>query len=191
MEETTSWKNHSFTLFIFGGIVVLCSIFFVLGMLMGRHQGQRLAEIAFKEEAAKKPAVSGTDEFPLNYASETTDAKPDLALQPPEPPPPPPRPAPAVQTRPAPGAKASVPTTPAPAPAAETFIQILATRDQKKASSELKRVQSKGFKARISMITAENAPMYRVFVGPYPDSEVSLAKADLLAKGYREVIVRR
>ena len=38
MEEPVSWKGHSFTLFVFAGIVALCSIFFVLGMLVGRIQ---------------------------------------------------------------------------------------------------------------------------------------------------------
>ena len=39
MEEQTTWKGHSFTLLVFTGIVVLCSIFFILGMLVGRHAG--------------------------------------------------------------------------------------------------------------------------------------------------------
>src|SRR3989442_1489517 len=46
MEEQTSWKGHSFTLLVFTGIVVLCSIFFILGMLVGRAQGQKLASAA-------------------------------------------------------------------------------------------------------------------------------------------------
>ena len=46
MEEQTTWKGHTFTLLVFTGIVVLCSIFFILGTLVGRAQGQRLASIA-------------------------------------------------------------------------------------------------------------------------------------------------
>src|SRR5215470_8645677 len=42
MEDQTSWKGHTFTLLVFTGIVVLCSIFFILGMLVGRAQGQKL-----------------------------------------------------------------------------------------------------------------------------------------------------
>ena len=34
MEEQTTWKGHTFTLLVFTGIVVLCSIFFILGMLL-------------------------------------------------------------------------------------------------------------------------------------------------------------
>src|SRR4026208_2123753 len=85
MDETnTTWKNHSFTLLIFGGIVALCFIFFVLGMLVGRNQGKRMAEIAFAEEAEKKPAADKTgDELPLEFYSQTTEEKPELKLQPP------------------------------------------------------------------------------------------------------------
>ena len=55
MQEQTTWKAHSFTLLVFTGIVVLCSIFFVLGLLMGRAQGQKSAAIA-AETGAAKPA---------------------------------------------------------------------------------------------------------------------------------------
>src|SRR4030095_10672689 len=86
-ETTTSWKNHSFTLLIFGGIVVLCSIFFVLGMLVGRNQGQQMAEMAFAEKEKNKPvAVAGADDLKLNYYDETTEEK-DLRLRPPPEPP--------------------------------------------------------------------------------------------------------
>ena len=43
MEEQTTWKGHSLTLLVFAGIVALCSIFFILGMLVGRQQGQTLS----------------------------------------------------------------------------------------------------------------------------------------------------
>jgi len=84
MEETNpTWKNHSFTLLIFGGIVALCSIFFVLGMLVGRSQGQKIAEMAFAEEADRKPvAQNGGDEFPLDFFTQTTRENPDLKLKP-------------------------------------------------------------------------------------------------------------
>ena len=75
-ETTTSWRNHSFTLLVFGGIVVLCSIFFVLGMLVGRNQGQRIAEQAFAEESKDKPvAAAPADGLQLDYYTETTDEK--------------------------------------------------------------------------------------------------------------------
>src|SRR5215467_1728758 len=58
MEDQTSWKGHSFTLLVFTGIVVLCSIFFILGMLVGRTQGQKIAFAAVSAagRADGKPA---------------------------------------------------------------------------------------------------------------------------------------
>jgi len=57
MEDQTSWKGHTFTLIVFTGIVVLCSIFFILGMLVGRTQGQKLALAASVSAAAKSDAA--------------------------------------------------------------------------------------------------------------------------------------
>ena len=56
-EEQASWKGHGFTLVVFAGIVVLCAIFFVLGMTVGRQQGQRAAQATVNGSAAK-PAAS-------------------------------------------------------------------------------------------------------------------------------------
>jgi cell division septation protein DedD len=42
---------------VFGGIVVLCSIFFVLGMLVGRMQGQKIASGHTAEAAAAERAA--------------------------------------------------------------------------------------------------------------------------------------
>src|SRR5262245_22385929 len=56
MEDQTSWKTHSFTVLVFTGIVVLCSIFFILRMLVGRTQGQKLAFRTSASAAAKADA---------------------------------------------------------------------------------------------------------------------------------------
>jgi cell division protein FtsN len=211
-ETTTSWRNHSFTLLVFGGIVVLCSIFFVLGMLVGRNQGQRIAEQAFAEESKDKPvAVARADGLQLNYYTETTDEK-DLKLQPaPEPPPA----EPAISATPATGGASSsaradissekpkplakapaltkpptVAKSPAP-PNKDRYVQLLATKNQKQAKQELKKVQLKGFNALIMDVTLKNERWHRVMVGPYKESEVSLGVSDLKAKGYKNVIVQR
>src|SRR6266550_806298 len=77
MEESVSWRGHSFTLLVFAGIVVLCSIFFILGMLVGRNQGQRLAEIA-SAETRPKPAA------PSEVASEDKKLEPAVREAPSE-----------------------------------------------------------------------------------------------------------
>ena len=60
MEDQASWKSHSFTLLVFTGIVVLCSIFFILGMLVGRTQGQNQENTEAKtdENTHKTPWVN-------------------------------------------------------------------------------------------------------------------------------------
>src|SRR5690348_16857805 len=70
MEDQASWKSHTFTLFIFTGIVVLCSIFFILGMIVGRGQGQKLALAAVAGAAAKADARLEVKE----------ESKPDLTF---------------------------------------------------------------------------------------------------------------
>lgn len=210
-ETTTSWKNHSFTLLIFGGIVVLCSIFFVLGMLVGRNQGQQMAEMAFAEKAKNKPvAVAGAD-LKLNYQDEAIDEKSDLKLQPaPEPP----TAEPAISAAPVAAGSSTTsarldtpsekpratdktsatkstakPAMAAP-PSKDRYLQLMATKNQKQAKSELKKVQSKGFnKALIMEVTLNNERWHRVMVGPYKESEVGLAQSDLKAKGYKDVIL--
>jgi cell division protein FtsN len=219
MDETnTTWKNHSFTLLIFGGIVALSLIFFVLGMLVGRNQGQRLAEIAFAEEAARQPVADKAEEFPLEFYSQTTEEKPDVKLQPvPETPAPttastspapetatpalkaPPlepaeaKPQPAAKAAAAKGtAKPAVSRTAAKSPAAkEVFLQVTASKNEKQANQELKRVESKGFDGKILTGKTNGRQIHRIVVGPYKESEVNLAKSDLAAKGYKDAFVAR
>ncbi len=237
MEETNpTWKNHSFTLLIFGGIVALCSIFFVLGMLVGRSQGQKIAEIAFAEEAARKPVAQNEgDEFPLDFYTQTTGENPDLKLKPAPPESAAPeglggpvnsgssvyfepladKPAASVpkvqptdtkakpaETKAQPGDTKEQPTAksketkntetakPRTPVSRDVFLQVTATQNAKQASEELKRVQSKGFKAKILKVTQKNVLWHRIYVGPYTKSEVNLAKSNLSAKGYKKVVER-
>jgi DedD protein len=170
-------------------------------MLVGRTQGRRIAEMAFADTHSRQTQVQAPeDEFKLDYDLETKDEKPDVKLQPAPPPPPPP---PAKSTEPkATAAKAPAPSrtaaaTPAksalkPATEAkETYLQVFSTNSQKQANSELNRVQSKGFKAKVVKFTKNNVLYHRVIVGPYKDSELDLAKSDLKAKGFKDVIVHK
>jgi cell division protein FtsN len=195
MEEVTTWKNHSFTMLIFGGIIVLCSIFFALGMVVGRGQGRHLAEAAFKAEEEKKAAANTTtDNFPLNFYSETTADKPALTpLKPAADPPAPtdtqaPKQAkPQSKTEKPVEKSATPPAAPqAAAPVGSTFLQVSASKIEKQAKDELKKVESKGFKATILKGVKQNETWYRVVVGPYKESELSLARKDLAAKGYKD-----
>jgi len=207
MEDATSWKNHSFTLMIFGGIIVLCSIFFALGMLVGRGQGRQLAELASTQKAANKSATSTVpDNLTLDFYKEARAAKPDLSLQPqsepsesarlesstareiPKETKPETKADPKTEAKPEPKAAPS-PLVPV-APPGEAWLQISASKTKAQANSELKKVQSKGFKAaRIFTVKTDNGEVHKVLVGPYKQSEINLAKSDLQAKGYKDVFV--
>jgi len=121
---------------------------------------------------------------------------PDLTLKPT-----PPRPA-----APAPGkeekvasskpetVRAATSPTPSKPPATTTatrYLQVAATRSDKQADEELKKVRSKSFEAKILIQNDDKGKLYRVVVGPYKESEVSLAKKDLQAKGYKGVFVAK
>jgi cell division septation protein DedD len=174
MEEPVSWKGQTFTLLVFGGIVVLCSIFFVLGMLVGRDQGQRIAQTA-AVEADKPIVVSQADPEPLSFFEETTKEKPQLDLLPPPP------------------SVKETPKQPEPPPESPTpqkyFLQIFATKDAKAADRELTKVKSKDFRALILPPSpGEKDPQFRVHVGPYNSiAEADMAKKELQAQGYKDV----
>src|SRR6266404_8502762 len=88
MEEQVSWKAHSFTLLVFTGIVVLCSIFFILGMLMGRAQGQKIASnppAAPTKVEAKVDGKPAAAEEKQDFTFYDSVKKEPPALQPPPP----------------------------------------------------------------------------------------------------------
>jgi cell division protein FtsN len=180
-EETPSWKGHSFTLLVFGGIVVLCSIFFVLGMLVGRNQGQRIAESAAADMADRKDAAQPLpDVRRLDYHEETTEDNPDLGLLLPSPP-----------TAPA---EPREPEPPAQDPAPEKFyLQIVALKDKSEAARELDKVKSKGFRAMVLDPAAGGQDaFYRVLVGPFDTiPERDVAKRDLESQGYKNPLLRK
>src|SRR5215467_6266923 len=89
MEEQTSWQGHTFTLMIFGGIVILCSIFFVLGMLVGRTQSVKIGTVASADAAAKPQSK----ELAPQDLLDSEPPAPSLPPKPVETLPPPPAPA--------------------------------------------------------------------------------------------------
>src|SRR5215475_10774556 len=117
MEEQSTWKSHAFTLMIFGGIVVLCSIFFVLGMLVGRAQTVKLTTVASADAAPRTPGKASPSED-LADKDPGFDAAP---LKPTPPPSPPPTPAPVAKV---------APQEPAAPPPMTIYLQISALKNQ-------------------------------------------------------------
>src|SRR5579864_8531305 len=83
MEEQTTWKGHTFTLLVFTGIVVLCSIFFILGMLVGRAEAQKVAGTDPGGASAKNEAKAAPkeDKQDLSFYESVRKEEPP-ALQP-------------------------------------------------------------------------------------------------------------
>src|SRR5436190_11020170 len=148
MEDQTSWKGHSFTLLVFTGIVVLCSIFFILGMLVGRAEGQKLAGAVPGGASSKNEAKAAPKEDKQDlsfYESLKKEEPPALQSAPakPEPAPAPLTLEPAQRTDPDPepaASKASPPT-----PASVVNYQIGAFGKVADAEKFLAKVKKEGF----------------------------------------------
>ena len=168
MEDQTSWKGHTFTLLVFTGIVVLCSIFFILGMLVGRAQGQKLANATVASSAKNEAKASAKDDKPdLTFYESKKD---DSTLAAPFKPAPAPEPPPVETPKEKPAAVARAVEKPSPAPAMVINWQIGAVRKDADAQKLLDQVRKKGFKAFIlAPAEGDPNPYFRVQVGPFSD----------------------
>ena len=181
-----SWKGHNFTLLIFGGVVVLCSIFFILGMLVGRAQLPTIAEVA---------AI--TDETPPEESPEDLDLRFYETVEESEPAP----------LESAPGAEsaieagvAPVPLPPEPEPAALVVaqpagevaitLQIAALSNPDQAETLRAEIAEKGFPAFVVRPAPDDqSALHRVQVGPFSDeAEVERVWALLENEGYQPIV---
>ncbi|HLH32855.1 MAG TPA: SPOR domain-containing protein [Terriglobia bacterium] len=186
IEEQTTWKGHTFTLLVFTGIVVLCSIFFILGMLVGRQQGQKFASVA--AAATKSEAKAAPKEDKPDFTFYDSVKKQDSAAL--QPPPAKAVPAPDPDPEPVSPPPAPVEKAPAPAPAASLNYQIAAVRKAADADKLLEQVKKKGFKGFILAPPEGDAnPFFRVQVGPFSDQiEAQEAKKKLESAGYQPIL---
>jgi cell division septation protein DedD len=192
MEDQASWKSHTFTLLVFTGIVVLSSIFFILGMLVGRTQGQKIAFAAAGNAAAKAdskliPKEESKPDLTF-YDSVKEPNSPDLD-QPSSAKIPPVVPDAPKVTEPEPP-KASLEKAPAPAPENVLNYQIGAVRKSGDADKLLEQLKKKGFRGFILGPAADDGnPFFRVQVGPFADIlEADAAKKRLERAGYKPIL---
>ena len=177
MDDQTSWRGHSFTLLIFGGVVILCSIFFILGMLVGRTQAEA---VAADPVAAMFPEEKDPEELDLTFY-ESVDQTETLPLE---------------------SARASEPA-PSPPPAAPTppplrtfdravTLQIAALSSADQAARLQDEVRAMGFAVFVLRPSPEDTSgLHRVQVGPLSDAEVAGVQARLEAAGYEPIVRRR
>lgn len=213
MDEQVSWKGQSFTLLVFGGIVFLCSVFFVLGMLVGRGQGKSAAESAVVNTAVKA-ADSDTSKDSKStiapYESITTSKETYKEVIPsptrePEPakssapaPVKAPKPAPKTAVVPAPEppkasppkaapAKGAPAKTAPPAPVKMIYLQVNAVGKDSAANKQVEDLRKAGFQAVVMGGDGPNT-LYKVQVGPFANvADADAAKRKLEALGYKPI----
>jgi cell division protein FtsN len=191
MEDQTTWKGHSFTLLVFTGIVVLSSIFFVLGMLVGRAQGQKLAgavvETVPKGDAKASPKE---DEQKFTFYDSVKKEEPaTLQPAPSEKPAAPPEPIPVdppkkVEVAPDPPVSSAVTS------GSVLNYQVGALRKEADAEKLLNEVKKKGVHGAFILKPApdEANPFYRVQVGPFKNqAEAQAIKKRLELAGYQPI----
>jgi cell division protein FtsN len=186
MREETTWKGHTFTLMVFAGIAVLCSIFFVLGMLVGRAQGQKMASAAAATDPSKAgaPAEINEEGVDLTFYEEVkrdTRPAPEGAQLKPDPAP----------SKPAVTTEAIRPALPPPVAGSENAVHFQVGAFPKEAAAEklLAAVKKKGFDGLILKPAAdERNPFFRVQVGPYTPQEAQQARKKLESAGYRPIL---
>jgi hypothetical protein len=182
-----SWKGHNFTLLIFGGVVVLCSIFFILGMLVGRSQIPEVLDVAVVSEETLPEEEP--EDFDLRFYESVEES---------EPPPfevsesePGSSPEPVVANQPSPTA----PLPPHPAAAAPEggvaiTLQIAALSSADQAETLRAEIAGKGFSSFVVRPAPEDqSGFHRVQVGPFSDqTEVARVRALLEAEGYQPIV---
>jgi cell division septation protein DedD len=195
MAGDKSWEGQSFTLVIFVGVVVLCSVFFVLGMLAGRSQGTTIDgsdTITVESEAALEAEPEEPD-FTF-FESVAESELPGLEVRPGtevtgENPVPVENELPSV-------AESAVPVPSAdPIPSqqeAAIILQVVALRNAEQAQSLREELVEKGFPAFVLLPGPDDPnPLNRVQVGPLgDDAEVVRVRQALEAEGHRPIVVR-
>jgi len=162
----------------------------VLGMLVGRTQGQHGAETAAASTAAKAAAINApfesveTGKMTVEPAPEPAKADPSVADPPivvaePKPEPKPPKEKTAAPPAP-PGASA-------PTPVKMIYLQVDALEKETAANKELDDLRKQGFSA--VLIKGEGAnKLFRVQVGPFSyAADAETAKRKLESLGYKPI----
>ncbi len=194
MDGETSWEGQGFTLAIFVAVVVLCSVFFILGMLAGRSQVAVEAVPAPVEETVALPEAAddprdpdltfyegvGELELPGLELPESETAEP--LAQPPE------------STAPpaSDGGTASQPAGSTAQAEVAVMLQVGALTGADQADALRMELMDLGFQAFVLRPGPDDTvPFYRVRVGPFTDDvEIERVRAALSAEGHDPILVQ-
>ena len=177
MNDQTSWRGHSFTLLIFGGIVFLCSIFFILGMLVGRTQVD-VPEVVPIAQAFSE--ATNEEQLDLTFYESVDESEP----------------------RPLESKETSLPSSssevqPAKIPLTNVTdrnltLQIAALSSVDQAEKLQNKVRGLDFVVFVlSPSDDDNSSLHRVLVGPLNEVELAGTVERLEAFGYKPIVRRR
>jgi cell division septation protein DedD len=192
MEGETLWEGQGFTLVIFVSVVVLCSVFFILGMLVGGSQAAEVEGPVSVEESVSIPEES--EEPNLTFYDSVAEAElPGLELPEPEP-----------EETIAEGGESEIgrdsqsPPEPEPIsagpspPPVALMLQIGAFSSVDQAEALRDRLVDMDFPAFVMPPGPDDAvPLNRVRVGPFNENaEAERVGAALEAEGFDPLVVR-
>ena len=183
MDEQSAVRGQGFTLMVFGGLVALCSVFFILGMVVGRSQSIGPADDTAEPVAAAAPVEELDPELDFYEAVSQDDVSSVGAT--PQPPP--------LQPPPAPEPPALEPG-PEPAPTVvgdeAILLQLGAFGTEATAEGVAADVRELDIAAFV-LRPAGNSALYRVQVGPFTSAgEASRIRSELEAGGFDVISVR-
>ena len=178
MEGETPWEGQGFTLVIFACVVGLCSVFFILGMVVGRSQSAGADEPVDAVEAVEEPAAPSAEPVDPDLTFYETVAEtepPGLEPAAPEPA------APAV----------AAPEVP-PAPSDAVMLQAGAFAAVEPAEALRRELDERGFSAFVLRPAPDDADaLNRVRLGPFDDgAEAERVRAALEAEGFDPIVVQ-
>jgi DedD protein len=178
-------------LFLFFGLVAICSMFFALGYLLGRKSEPAITTASAAASPQIVPgttkASSGSPAAPMTFykSVEQKDANPELT------------PAADAKTDPAaePAGAAPAKTSPADAPDAATtlptagyFVQVAAVSKQEDGDALVDALKKKEYPAFVAAPVPTDK-LFHVQVGPFPDiKDAEAMRARLIADGYSPIL---
>lgn len=173
---------------VFFIVVVLLGVFFTMGYIVGRNSPLPATEVASEKKETKPlvvdSAAPASTPQPVKPAEAPTPAPTETAPQQPETAKPEPRreePARVQAESPAPKREAADKRAGEERPSG-IYLQLAATTERE-ADIEVDVLRKKGFRAMAAEIP-EKPGMFRVLVGPVPESGVNKMKTDLQNAGF-------
>jgi len=186
---------------VFFIVVVLLGVFFTMGYIVGRNSPLSTAEAPPADKKESKPMVIDSGQ-PAKDTSAKEQAPAEAKTESPAPVPAQTAPQQPAESKPAEQAAAKperpnpeplkekpAPSKPKPEPATHaedhpsgTYLQLAATT-QREADIEVDVLRHKGFRAMAAEIP-EKPGLFRVLVGPVPESGVNKMKTDLQNAGF-------